>query len=134
MTKMEEGLARWHQMVAGMDFSGLRGLLADEVKFYSPVLWKPKEGRETVFHILRAAGTVLEGFTYHRQMTDGASWALEFTARVGQMSVKGVDIIRFDEQGRIAEFEVMVRPATGLQALGEAMARQLAAQQAERKD
>jgi hypothetical protein len=51
---MEEGLAQWHRMIAEMDFSGLRGLLAEDVKFYSPVFWKPREGRENVFNILRA--------------------------------------------------------------------------------
>lgn len=129
MTKMEEGLTQWHQMIADTDFSGLRELLAENVKFHSPVLWKPKEGREMVFNILRAAGTVLEGFTYHRQMTDGFSWTLEFSAHVGELSVKGVDIIRFNSDGKIEEFEVMVRPATGLQALGAAMAKQLSTQQ-----
>jgi len=125
MTRMEEGLAQWHRMIAEMDFSGLRDLLAEDVKFYSPVFWKPREGRENAFNILRAAGKVLDGFTYHRQMTDGSTWTLEFSAHVGEVSVKGVDIIRFNSEGKISEFEVMIRPATGLQAVGAAMAKQL---------
>jgi hypothetical protein len=51
---------------------------------------------------------------------------LEFSARIGQLSVKGVDIIQFNADGQIVDFEVMVRPASGLQALASAMAQQLA--------
>lgn len=75
-----------------------------------------------------AASQVFEDFTYHREMTDGSSWALEFSARVGEFQLKGVDIIRFNAEGKIEEFEVMVRPAKGLQALAEAMGKQMSAQ------
>ncbi|HRP12574.1 MAG TPA: hypothetical protein PLK37_16230, partial [Terricaulis sp.] len=59
--------------------------------------------------------------------TDGASAVLEFSARVGDRALKGVDIIQFDAEGRIIDFEVMVRPMSGLQALGAAMGARLAA-------
>ncbi|MNY31347.1 hypothetical protein D3C86_1655090 [compost metagenome] len=52
---------------------------------------------------------------------------LEFSARVGGKELKGIDMIRFNEQGKIVEFEVMVRPLSGLQALGEEMGRRLGA-------
>jgi hypothetical protein len=52
---------------------------------------------------------------------------LEFSARVGDKQLKGIDMIRFDEQGKIVDFEVMVRPLSGLQALGEEMGRRLGA-------
>jgi hypothetical protein len=123
-----ETLARFHRCVAEKDLSSIEELLADDVVFHSPFLWKPKPGKEMVRIVLSAASEVFEDFTYHRQMTDGSTWALEFSARVGEMSLKGVDIIRFNSEGRIEDFEVMVRPAKGLQALAEAMARQLAAQ------
>lgn len=103
-------------------------ILADNVVFRSPFLWKPKAGKELITIVLSAASQVFEDFTYHREMTDGSSWTLEFSARVGEMSLKGVDLIRFNDEGKIEEFEVMVRPAKGLQALAEAMARQMAAQ------
>ena len=71
---------------------------------------------------------MFEDFQYHRELTDGTTWALEFSARIGAVSLKGVDLIRFNEAGLITEFEVLVRPAKGLQALAEAMSKQLAAQ------
>lgn len=126
--RIDQFLARWHQCVADKDMTALGALLADDVVFRSPFLWKPKVGKELITIALSAAAQVFEDFTYHRQMTDGSSWALEFSARVGEMSLKGVDIIRFNAEGEIEEFEVMVRPAKGLQALAEAMAKQMTAQ------
>ncbi len=106
----------------------LRELLADNVVFRSPFLWKPKQGKDLITMALSAASQVFEDFTYHRELTDGASWMLEFSAHIGEVSLKGVDLIRFNAEGKIEDFEVMVRPHKGLQALAEAMSKQLAAQ------
>jgi len=72
---------------------------------------------------------VFEDFTYHRQFAsaDSQSVVLEFSARVGDKSLKGVDLIQFDADGLITDFEVMVRPVNGLQALGAEMGARLAA-------
>ena len=72
---------------------------------------------------------VFEDFAYHRQLVsdDGLSVVLEFSARVGERELKGIDLVRFDTDGLIVDFEVMVRPMSGLQALGDQMARRLAA-------
>ena len=74
--------------------------------------------------------TVFEDFAYHRELAsaDGSNVVLEFSARVGDRELKGIDMIRFDDAGLIADFEVMVRPISGLQALGEEMGRRLAPQ------
>ncbi|MGH8354209.1 MAG: nuclear transport factor 2 family protein, partial [Pseudomonas sp.] len=71
---------------------------------------------------------VFEDFRYHRQLVsaDGLNLVLEFSARVGERELKGIDMIRFDEDGKIVDFEVMIRPMSGLQALGEEMGRRLA--------
>jgi hypothetical protein len=123
-----EGLRRWHDCVARRDPAMLDTLLADEVRFHSPFLWRPKEGKAITAAYLAAALQVLENLTYHREASDGTSWMLEFSAKVGDFSLKGIDIIRFGADGRIVEFEVLVRPFKGLTALAEAMQRQLAAQ------
>ena len=80
---------------------------------------------------LSSAVRVVENFTYHRQFVGDNAVVLEFSARVGRLSVKGVDIIQFNAKGQIVDFEVMVRPANGLQALAVAMAQQLASQLAD---
>ncbi|MOA44905.1 hypothetical protein D3C78_1672470 [compost metagenome] len=79
--------------------------------------------------ILNTVMNVFEDFAYHRELAtaDGLNVILEFSARVGEKELKGIDMIRFNEQGRIVEFEVMVRPLSGLQALGEEMGRRLGA-------
>ncbi len=123
-----EDLRRWHDCVARRDVSALADLLAEDVRFHSPFLWRPKEGKAITAAYLAAAIQVLHDFAYHREMTDGTSWMLEFSARVGDFSLKGIDLIRFGADGRIADFEVMVRPFKGLQALADAMQKQLAAQ------
>ena len=120
-----EALERWHQFAASGDTSILPELLAADCVFHSPVLWKPKPGKDKAMMALTAASQVFENFAYHRQLTDGTSVVLEFSANVGAMSLKGIDLIRFNEDGTIADFEVMIRPAKGLQALAEAMTRQL---------
>lgn len=120
-------LAVWHECVATGDMNRLDEILADDVRFHSPVVWKPKDGKPIVKTILATAASVFENFAYHREMTDGTTWTLEFSATIGDRSLKGVDIIRFNEDGKIVEFEVMVRPGTGLEALGNEMGRRLAA-------
>lgn len=124
-------LAQWHRMVAGRDLGALAALLHPDAVFRSPVAHKPYPGAAAVALILSNVIEVFEGFAYHRQFAsaDGLSVTLEFSARVGERELKGVDLIRFDAQGRIVEFEVMIRPASALAALGEAMGRRLAAAQ-----
>src|SRR6266567_2317190 len=126
MATRVDGLAKWHKFVREKDEQALAEALADDVLFRSPFLWKPKEGKANVLLYLSSAARVLEDFTYHRQFVGDKAVVLEFSAHVGTLSVKGVDIIQFNEAGQIVDFEVMVRPASGLQALGAAMAQQLA--------
>ncbi len=77
--------------------------------------------------LLRTVLTVFEDFTYHRQLVsaDGRSVVLEFSARVGEKQLKGIDLIQFDADGLITDFEVMIRPMSGLQALGAEMGARL---------
>lgn len=125
---LSAALERWHQFAVSGDKTILPELLAADCVFHSPFLWKPKPGRDKAMMALTAASQVFENFAYHRQLTDGTSVVLEFSATVGAMSLKGIDLIRFHPDGTIAEFEVMIRPFKGLQALAEAMTQQLLAQ------
>ena len=128
MNAQPDGLTKWHRFVSekGKDMQALAEALADDVLFRSPVLWKPKEGKATAMLYLSSVARVLEDFTYQRQFIGDNAVVLEFSARVGSLSVKGVDIFQFNAAGQIVDIEVMVRPANGLQALGAAMAQQLA--------
>ena len=103
------------------DFDAAVDLLAEDVVFRSPAVFKPYEGRETVGTILRTVGRVFEDFRYTDELAGDGVHALIFEARVGDRQVQGMDLIRGDGDGRIAELTVMVRPASGLMALAERM-------------
>ncbi len=122
-------LEAWHDMVARKDMSALAALLHPQARFRSPMAHHPYESAQAVALILGTVMTVFEDFTYHRQFAsaDGASVTLEFSAHVGDRALKGVDLIQFDADGRITDFEVMIRPMSGLQALGAEMGARLAA-------
>lgn len=126
---VQASLRRWHEMVAARDLSGLPDILHDDACFRSPMAFKPYQSAAAVHLILSTVLTVFQDFTYHRTLAseDGLNVMLEFSARVGDKSLKGIDLIAFDEQGRIIDFEVMVRPFKGLQALGAEMGARLAA-------
>jgi hypothetical protein len=122
-------LAKWHQMVSAQDFTALPSLLHPEAQFRSPMAFKPYQSAQAVALILTTVSKVFSSFRYHREFItpDGRSVVLEFSANVGDKQLKGVDVIQFDDSGKIIEFEVMVRPFNALQALGEKMGRRLGA-------
>src|SRR3954469_15747985 len=103
------------------DIDAAVDLLADDVVFRSPAVFKPYSGRETVETILRTVSGVFEDFRYTDELAGDGVDALIFEARVGDRALQGMDLIRTDEDGRITEFTVMVRPASGLMALAEQM-------------
>ena len=121
-------LQRWHQMIGTQNLGRLTELLHPHAVFRSPMAYKPYESAAAVNLILNTVVKVFEDFAYHRELVsaDGFNIVLEFSARVGDRQIKGIDMIRFDEAGLIVDFEVMVRPMSGLQALGDEMGRCLA--------
>jgi 2,4-dienoyl-CoA reductase (NADPH2) len=123
-----QGLKQWHAMLASGDLGELGSLLHPKVVFHSPMAHTPYPGAMVVGLILTTVSKVFEDFAYHREFVsaDGHSVTLEFSARVGDKQLKGVDLIRFDAEGKIVDFEVMVRPMSALQALGDEMGKRLA--------
>jgi hypothetical protein len=109
------------------DFAQAEDLFADDATFRSPMVFKPYEGRETIKVILGAVVQVFEDFRYIAHVETGDTAVLEFEARVGDRELQGVDILKFNEDGSIAELTVMVRPMSGLAALGDAMRAKLEA-------
>ncbi|MGQ0845200.1 MAG: nuclear transport factor 2 family protein [Sporichthyaceae bacterium] len=116
-------LHRWHAMVDALDLSEVGSLLAQDVEFSSPAYWKPYVGRTAVAHVLQTAMGTFADFAYHRQFAtgDGNHVVLEFSARIGDLDLKGIDMIAFDSAGLMTGFEVMVRPMKSLAALAERM-------------
>jgi SnoaL-like domain len=111
------------------DFSQVAEVLAPDVHFRSPVVFAPIIGREAVGALLTVVGQVLGGpdFSYEWQVHEGDREVLNFRSRVGQREVEGVDLIRYDEEGLVAELVVMMRPASALSAVQVAIASRLSA-------
>jgi SnoaL-like domain len=107
------------------DFSQAEALFSPEVVFRSPVVFKPYSGLEALGVLLGTVAQVFEDFRYVDQVETGDTAVLVFEARVGERELNGVDMLRFDADGRIAEMMVMIRPLSGLNALAEEMARRL---------
>ncbi|MFF7468160.1 nuclear transport factor 2 family protein [Streptomyces sp. NPDC008092] len=105
------------------DMAAVAALLADDVVFTSPVAFKPYPGKPITAAILRAVSQVFEDFTYVREIAnpDGRDHAFVFTATVAGKQLQGCDFLHFDEDGKIDELTVMVRPLSAAQALSEAM-------------
>ena len=121
-------MQKWHAMVAEGNLGELGSILSPNAVFRSPMAHTPYPSAQAVQLILGTVVKVFENFTYHREFANpaGNSVVLEFSAQVNGKDVKGIDMIQFDDEGRITDFEVMVRPMSGLQALGDEMAKRLA--------
>ena len=120
-------LEKWHAMVASKDLAGLDAIIHPDATFRSPMAFKPYQSAQAVTLLLRTVITLFEEFTYRRQLVseDGLSVVLEFSARVGDKNLKGIDLVQFDAEGRIIDFEVMIRPYNALQVLGAEMGARL---------
>ena len=115
--------------VEARDLPAALALLAGDVVFRSPVVFRPYRGRDAVAPILLAVTEVFEDFRYVREIGErgGRDHALLFEARVGDRTLQGCDFLHTDDDGLISEFTVMVRPLSAVLALAEAMKAQLAA-------
>lgn len=127
MAAEPKAIARWHQLVAARDLSGLDDLLADEVIFQSPAVHTPQVGRAVTRRYLEAAQQVLmnDSFRYVGEWFGERSAVLEFETMIDGLQLNGVDMIHWDAADRIVRFKVMVRPFKALQALIPLMAREL---------
>ena len=106
------------------DPDAVEALLADEVVFRSPALFKPYVGKSATMVFLRAAMDTFEDFRYVRTYTEdgGRGHVLMFAATVAGREVEGADFVSLDEAGLVDEFRVMIRPMTGLVSVAQAMA------------
>jgi hypothetical protein len=137
MEMIDGVVERWHRHLRGDLPGGLDDLLHEDVVFYSPIVYTPQEGREITKLYLTAAGQTLPGdgareggdgggeskggFRYTKQVLAGDTAVLEFESTVGGTYVNGVDVIRCDDDGRIVEFRVMIRPLQAVNLVHEQM-------------
>lgn len=144
---IERTVADWHEHLRGRLPGGLDALLADDCTFYSPIVFTPQRGKELTAAYLGAAfgtfggepdgdggevgepsdGTTGGAFRYVKEVMSGNHAVLEFETRMGDTVVNGVDIITCDDDGRIVEFKVMIRPLRAVQVVHQRMAAMLEA-------
>jgi ketosteroid isomerase-like protein len=121
-------IARWKQVAKAQDAAGLAELLAPDVVFHSPVVHTPQRGHAIAHKYLTAAFQALfnETFRYIGEWRAERSATLEFVTTIEGIEIDGVDIITWDEAGRIVDFKVMVRPLKAINLLHRLMAERLA--------
>lgn len=118
-----ETIAAWHRIVEARDPGGLDALLAEDVVFLSPVVHTPQAGKRVTTGYLTAALHVLNNgrFRYLGEWYGETSAVLEFETVVDGIVINGVDMIAWNEAGRITEFKVMVRPLKAINLLHQLM-------------
>ena len=112
----------FREAIEARDMDAVDALLADDVVFRSPVAFSPYPGKAITSAILRAVTEVFENFVYVREIADpGGDHALVFEAEVDGLAITGCDFLTYDEDGKIVDFMVMVRPLRAAEALARAM-------------
>jgi hypothetical protein len=126
MSSQPAALRAWHAVAEARDPALLDDLLAEEVEFRSPAVFKPQQGKALASMYLAGAMVVLgPSLRYVHEWHDGASAVLEFEAELEGVYVQGVDMLRWNSADKLVSFTVLVRPLRGLEKLIELMRREL---------
>jgi SnoaL-like domain len=122
-------IAIWHQLVKSRDAGSISSLLADEVVFFSPVVHTPQAGKAVTAGYLAAAFHIFvnESFRYVRELRSEHEAVLEFEVELDGISVNGVDLIKWNDDGKIVSFKVMLRPLKAVNLIHQKMAAMLQA-------
>ena len=120
-------IERWHALVRSGDPAGLNELLADDAVFISPVVHTPQCGKAITIAYLSAAFSVFfnPSFRYIREIKGSRDAMLEFETTIDEVIVNGVDLVKWNDAGKITEFKVMVRPLKAIHLIHERMAAML---------
>ena len=130
---IKANIKKWHDHIKGDFPGGFDELLADDVIFYSPIVFSPQKGKDLTTLYLMAAGNTFGGdqsrdgtlqvssFKYTKEVLDGNQAILEFETQIDGKYVNGVDIITFNSEGKISEFKVMIRPLQAVNIIHEKM-------------
>ena len=123
MNSAKDLIQKWHEVLKNDDQGLLENLIADDAIFSSPVVFTPMEGKEITMMYLSAAGQSfnMEKFKYTKEIHDGMNSVLEFETYIDDISVNGVDIIEWNEEGKIVNFKVMIRPFKAVQKVQQKM-------------
>lgn len=126
---MHPTIKNWHQLLNRRDTTGLENLLADDAVFHSPIVHTPQRGKDVTALYLSAAFQVLvnDSFHYVREVEGANDAVLEFAVVIDGVQVNGVDMIRWNAEGKITDFKVMLRPLKAINLIHQKMAEMLEA-------
>jgi hypothetical protein len=127
MATAQDTAAAFRSAVEAHDVDRASALFAQDIVFHSPVTFHPFLGRDTVTALLTLVADTFEDFRYTDELTTEDGHALIFRASVGGRELEGIDLLRFDGDGLIADFTVMIRPVSGLMPFAQAMGEKVAA-------
>ena len=128
---MNSNTAKWHQVVETKNPELLEELLADDVNFHSPVVHTPQKGKKiTQIYLLAALQVFLSGdFKYVREVENDQHSFLEFEVELDGIMVNGMDMISWNDEGKITDFKVMIRPLKAINLIHQKMGALLARHQ-----
>jgi hypothetical protein len=123
-----KSLTTWHNIVRTRDAGGLGDLLAEDVVFYSPVVHTPQLGKAITTLYLSAAIKVFgnDSFRYVREIVGDTDAVLEFETKIDGILVNGVDMLAWNDEGKITAFKVMIRPLKAIELIHQKMGKMLA--------
>ncbi len=133
-SELQKFWTEWHRVVSEKDLDALLSLLADDVSLGAPPYWAKVQGRELVHHLLGLIVNTIEEFTYHREWQKGNELALEFTGRIGEVELQGIDLISLNDRCVIQNLDVLIRPTNAVDLLRDSIAPKMASFIAQRGD
>lgn len=125
-SEVDKFLSEWHRVVSAKDRDGLVGLLAEDVSLGAPPYFEKLRGRDLVHHLLGLILQTIDDFTYHRQWRNEGELALEFSGRIGELRLQGIDLITLNDDFVVGNIDVLIRPTNAVDALRDVIAPQMA--------
>jgi hypothetical protein len=122
---IHNSIEAWQRGIIARDWNAVGNLLADDVSYYNPATFDPYMGKNILVTVLRTVFDIFQDFEYLRQFHGDAGYVLEFSSRVGDEKLSGVDIVELNERGLIRKLTVMIRPANVVLTLSAQAAKRL---------
>jgi len=116
-TRSQSFIEQWHRIFEYNDPSLILPLIDDDIEFYSPAIFAPKRGKTEVFELLSVVFDIFEGYHVTGTWTKGNEVIFEFETRVGKYTLQGIDRFRLNDDGKVVQMKVWIRPLTGLKEL-----------------
>jgi len=120
-------IEEWHRIVRTKDVGAIDGLLAPDVEVGGPAFWGKLRGKDTAAHFVGLGVRVAAGLTFLREWVSEDGLAIEFKGKIGEQNFQGVNLIAFDDAGRVKSLDILIRPVNAVVALRDLVTPQMTA-------